>query len=103
MVVGQGSHPLVRRLGLATAGTALACMGFLAVASSGDIAVSLSDDRQAQVPLNPNGSGEPTPGASVAPSTVDCSDPNNTINCPGPNLDSPLVPGTAAPGSPYRD
>lgn len=76
-------------------------MGFLAVGSAGD-GGGLNADH-VQLPLTPNGSGELTPGPSVAPSTIDCMDPNNSINCQGPHLDSPLVPGTAAPGSPFRD
>jgi hypothetical protein len=41
---------------------------------------------------------------SYAPANpVDCTDPNNAINCDSPPIDSPLVVGTAEPGSPYRD
>ncbi len=89
---------MFRRVALATAAAATAGMGFLAVASGADAASSDS-----RLPLTPSGSGELTPGPSVAPSAIDCNDPNNAINCQGPNLDSPLVPGSAAPGSPFRD
>ena len=43
-------------------------------------------------------------GPSFAPTNpVDCTDPNNSINCQTPPVDSPLVVGTAEPGSPFRD
>lgn len=96
-----GTPRVMRQVALATAGAAMGCMGFLAVTSAGE-AGGLNADH-VRLPLNPNGSGELTPGPSVAPSKVDCNDPNNSINCQGPHLDSPLVPGTAAPGSPFRD
>jgi hypothetical protein len=99
MVKNTASSQLIRRLALFTAGAATACMGFLAI-SGGETA---SADH-VPLPMTPSGSGELTPGPSVAPSKIDCMDPNNSINCTGgPNLDSPLVPGTAAPGSPFRD
>ncbi len=101
MSIDTGNR-VFRRFALVTGGSALACMGFLAVGTGADAATGLKTG-YSQLPLSPNGSGELTPGPSVAPSTIDCQDPNNTINCPGPNLDSPLVPGTAAPGSPFRD
>ena len=58
-----------------------------------------------QVPGDPGGtSPAPTAGASYAPTNpVNCADPNNTINCNSAPIDSPLVVGTAAPGSPFRD
>lgn len=96
------SNQVIRRFALVTGGSAVACMGFLAVGPGADTAIGLNTG-YAQLPLSPDGSGELTPGPSVAPSTIDCADPNNSINCQGPNLDSPLVPGTAAPGSPFRD
>lgn len=48
------------------------------------------------------------PTTSAAPSytpanPVDCTDPNNAVNCNTPPIDSPLVVGTAEPGSPNRD
>ena len=96
------SSRVIRRCALVAGGSALAGMGLLALGPGADTATGLNAG-YAQLPLAPNGSGELTPGPSVAPSTIDCADPNNTINCQGPNLDSPLVPGTAAPGSPFRD
>lgn len=48
----------------------------------------------------------PAQGASpsYAPTNpVDCTDPNNAINCQTPPIDSPLVVGTAEPGSAFRD
>ncbi len=99
MVQNISSPRLTRRLALAAASTALAAMGFLVI-SGGETASA----GHIPLPMTPSGSGELTPGPSVAPSTIDCMDPNNSINCSGgPNLDSPLVPGTAAPGSPFRD
>lgn len=99
MVHSISSARLTRRLALVAGSSAMACMGFLAI-SGGEIASA----GHMLLPMTPSGSGELTPGPSVAPSTIDCMDPNNSINCSGgPNLDSPLVPGTAAPGSPFRD
>ncbi len=89
----------IRRLALTAAGAAVACAGFLAVTPG----ASANGLGHPQLPLTPNGSGDPTTGPSFAPSRINCMDPNNTINCPGPNLDSPLAPGTAEPGSPFRD
>ncbi|MCB0930616.1 MAG: hypothetical protein KDB71_01785 [Mycobacterium sp.] len=59
-------------------------------------------------PLAPGTPGTTPPttsaNASFAPTNpVDCTDPNNTINCSTPPIDSPLVVGTAPPGSPFRD
>lgn len=88
------SRRVVRRLALIAGGSAAACMGVLALSSGAAVAGPL------QVPLTPTTSTAP----SVAPANpVDCTDPNNQVNCQTPPIDSPLVSGTAAPGSPFRD
>ena len=93
MVSSQG----VRRLALSAAGGALTVMGLLAMHHGGN-AGSVADDLQA--PLAPTTST----AESYAPANpVDCTDPNNVVNCQTPPIDSPLVVGTAEPGSPFRD
>ncbi len=87
----------VRRLALSAAGGALTVMGFLAVHSAGNPG-SVADSVPA--PLAPTTST----AESYAPENpVDCTDPNNAVNCQTPPIDSPLVVGTAEPGSPFRD
>lgn len=88
------SPRMLGRYGLIAAGAALALsVGFTANAA----------------PLpNPGDPGTapstPTVGSSFAPTNpVDCTDPNNVINCNSAPVDSPLVVGTAPPGSPFRD
>lgn len=85
---------MLSRLGLIAAGAACALSaGFSAHAEP------------PMVPGDPGGtSPTATATASFAPShPVDCNDPNNSINCNTPPIDSPLVVGSAAPGSPFRD
>lgn len=86
----------LHRLAVIAGGSALAAMAVLAATSNADAG---------RVPLTPGGGAGPTTSTavSVAPTPVDCNDPNNAINCQSPPIDSPLVSGTAAPGSPYRD
>lgn len=85
------------RLALVAGGAALAGLGLLAAAPAPDSQAGFAIDT---VPLAPTTSTAPT----YAPShPVDCSDPNNVVNCQTPPIDSPLVEGTAAPGSPFRD
>ena len=94
------SDRVIRRLAFIAGGSALACMGVLAAGSYGLGApeTGLTAER-IDTPLNPTTSGAP----SYAPANpVDCTDPNNAVNCPG-SVDSPMVNGTAQPGSPYRD
>lgn len=90
----------VRRLGRAGVGGAAAVMAAMAVAANpGGAAVEVSADHR-HSPLAPTTSAAP----SYAPANpVDCTDPNNSVNCNTPPVDSPLVVGTAEPGSPYRD
>ena len=89
------SARLIGRYGLAAAGAALALSAAITA-------------HAAPAPQAPGGSGD-TPAtssasASFAPTNpVDCNDPHNTINCGTPPVDSPLVVGTAPPGSPFRD
>ena len=102
----MSSAPMIQRLALVAAGAAFAGMGILAATHDGSAAAvtGLTAD-SVQLPLAPGDSGTPTPGPSYAPTNpVDCTDPNNAVNCQNPPLDSPLAPGgTAAPGSPLRD
>lgn len=90
------SNRTLRRMAVTAGGAAVAVMGILAGAHT-----SMAN------PGTPTPPPTPTPGAtapSYAPANpVDCTDPNNVINCQSPPIDSPLVVGTAVPGSPYRD
>ena len=99
------SARVFRSIALMAGGTALAWAAILSGAHT--------NQAQTSVPLAP---GDPTPaptataaptdgaGPSYAPTNpVDCTDPNNVVNCQTPPIDSPLVSGTAAPGSPFRD
>lgn len=104
----MGSDRLIRRLAFVAGGSALACMGILAAGSHGLVPHADVTADAVHAPLAPGdgaGNGPTTStAASVAPANpVDCSDPNNVVNCQSPPVDSPLVEGTAAPGSPYRD
>ncbi len=93
------SQRAARRVAVTIGGSALVVIGIMAGAQT-----SLAET--ATLPLAP---GDPSPTTSAAPSfaptnPVDCTDPNNSINCQTPPIDSPLAPGgTAEPGSPYRD
>jgi hypothetical protein len=96
----MSSDRVIRRLAFVAGGSALACMAVLAAGSHGLLAAEtgLTAER-IDAPLNPTTSVAP----SYAPANpVDCTDPNNAITCPG-SVDSPMVNGTAEPGSPYRD
>lgn len=87
------------RLALVAGGAALAGLGLLAGGPGPDSSAGLTADA-IQMPLAPTTSAAPT----YAPSNpVDCTDPNNAVNCQTPPIDSPLVQGTATPGSPFRD
>ncbi len=88
---------MIHRAGLWTAGAVLTATAVIAVNGAGE---SVMIAGAHQVPLAPTTSTAP----SVAPThPVDCNDPNNAVNCQTPPIDSPLVSGTAAPGSPFRD
>ncbi len=87
------------RLALVAGGAALAGVGLLAAGPAPDSRAGGTTDG-VRVPLAPTTSNAPT----YAPThPVDCADPNNAVNCQTPPIDSPLVQGTAAPGSPFRD
>ncbi len=87
------------RLALVAGGAALAGVGLLAAGPVSDSHAGHTAD-SVRVPLAPTTSTAPV----YAPTNpVDCTDPNNAINCQTPPIDSPLVQGTAAPGSPFRD
>jgi hypothetical protein len=100
-------RPLVRAALLA-GGSAVVWIGILAGAQSSH-ADTTTD------PLAPGDTSTAPTTETVAPSeegaapsyaptnAVDCTDPNNSINCQTPPIDSPLVVGTAEPGSPFRD
>lgn len=94
---------MVQRLALGMAVGAFGGMGFLALSANGPEPTSDAGLAAIQLPapLAPTVST----GASYAPENpVDCTDPNNAVNCQAPPIDSPLTDnGTAAPGSPYRD
>lgn len=96
----MSSDRALRRIAVIAGGAAVAAMGVLAGAQTSIAAT-------APAPLSPSNPAPPT--TSVAPSyaptnPVDCTDPNNAINCQTPPIDSPMATeGTAAPGSPYRD
>lgn len=87
---------MTRRIGALAAGSAGAALAVAALYGSGSAGADSSP-----LPQSPTTSTAP----SVAPANpVDCTDPNNVINCQAPPLDSPVVNGgTAAPGSPFRD
>ena len=88
------SMRIVRRSAPAVAGAALGLMALIGLTPAGTADSGFT-------PLTPpTTSGVP----SYAPANpVDCIDPNNAVNCQSPPIDSPLVVGTADPGSPYRD
>lgn len=102
----MSSFRVLGRAALMAGASAAVWMGILAGAQSS----------HADTPLAP---GDPTatptatvteapsgrdPGPSYAPANpVDCTDPNNAVNCQTAPIDSPLVSGTAEPGSPFRD
>lgn len=87
------------RLALVAAGAALAGAGLLSGGTSAQSPVGLSAG-DTRVPLAPTTSVAPS---YAPPNPVDCTDPNNVVNCQTPPIDSPMVQGTAPPGSPFRD
>ncbi len=101
----MSSHRAIGRAVLLAGASGLVWLGILASAQSS----------HADTPLAPGDNDNPpatqtaapaAPGAnpSYAPANpVDCTDPNNAVNCQTPPIDSPLVVGTATPGSPFRD
>lgn len=97
------TNRLVQRLALGMAVGAFSGMGFLALSANGT--APASDPGFAAIRLPAPLAPTVSTGASYAPENpVDCTDPNNVVNCQAPPIDSPLTDnGTAAPGSPYRD
>lgn len=97
------SSRLVQRVALGMAVGALSGMGVLALSAHNTPPAANPEFAAIQLPapLAPTVSTAP----SYAPENpVDCTDPNNAVNCQGPPIDSPLTDnGTAAPGSPFRD
>lgn len=93
----MGESRIVRSLALMAGGTAVAWAAI--------IAGTQSSQAQPLAPLTPSDpAATDTASPSYAPThPVDCADPNNAINCQTPPVDSPLVVGTAEPGSPFRD
>lgn len=94
----MSSIRVFRSIALMAGGTAIAWAAILSGANA--------SQAQIPAPLAPGDPAAPTDTAapSYAPTNpVDCTDPNNAINCQTPPIDSPLVSGTAAPGSPFRD
>lgn len=97
------SKYISRRPALIAGGFALATMGVLAAGHASADGRMPATSEVPQAPGDPVATTE-TASPSVAPAhPIDCTDPNNTINCQTPPLDSPMVSGTAEPGSPYRD
>lgn len=96
----MNSTRAMRRLALVASGSALVGIGIAAAGGLGATVVTGFTAERVTAPLAPTTSVAP----SFAPSNpVDCADPNNVVNCQSPPVDSPLVVGTAAPGSPFRD
>lgn len=97
-VIGEHMSAVTVRLALVAGGAALAGLGLLGAGPAPDS--QAGGGAAAPAPLAPTTSNAPT----YAPThPVDCADPNNAVNCQTPPIDSPLVDGTAAPGSPFRD
>lgn len=97
--IGEFMNAATLRLALVASGAVLAGAGLLAAGPGAGTQTGASAG-SIEVPLAPTTSVAP----SFAPTDpVDCNDPNNMINCSTPPLDSPLVSGTAEPGSPFRD
>lgn len=89
----------MRRPAMAGAAVAALVGAVTVLTPQGGAAVGVSADNR-NVPLAPTTSPAPS---YVPANPVDCTDPNNAINCDSPPIDSPLVVGTAEPGSPFRD
>lgn len=98
----MSSYRAIGRTALLAAASVAVWAGILAGAQSSHAAPGDNDND----PPVPSSGAPAAEGAnpSFAPADpVDCADPNNAINCQTPPIDSPLVVGTAAPGSPFRD
>lgn len=100
----MSSRRAIGRAALMAAASAGVWAGILAGAQTGHAAPGDNDND----PAPTTGVVAPPPAMGANPSfaptnPVDCTDPNNAVNCQTPPIDSPLVVGTAAPGSPMRD
>ena len=91
--------PSFRSIAVMAGGIALAWTAILSggARESGTIAGAAGSRRPS--PRRPI----PLPPSYAPADPVDCTDPNNVINLPDSPIDSPLVVGTAEPGSPFRD
>ena len=101
------SDRAIQRFALIAGSSALACMGLFAISAhelDAPVTGVRADSVEAPLaPGDPAGATE-TASPSYAPTNpVDCTDANNAINCQSPPVDSPMVVGTAEPGSPFRD
>ncbi len=99
----MSSYRVIGRAALMAGASAAVWMGILASAQSSQAAPGDNDNDPAPTT---GAVAPPAMGAnpSFAPTNpVDCTDPNNAVNCQTPPIDSPLVVGTAPPGSPMRD
>lgn len=103
----MSSYRVIGRASLLAGASALVWMGILAGAQSshadtlGPLTPGDNDTPPATQTVVPSAEGSAPSYAPANP--VDCTDPNNAINCQTPPIDSPLVVGTAEPGSPFRD
>ena len=92
----MSSARVFRSIALMAGGTAVAWAAILSGAHASQAEMS--------APLAPADPAPTQTAPSYAPANpVDCTDPNNVVNCQSPPVDSPLVVGTANPGSPFRD
>jgi hypothetical protein len=104
----MSSYRAIGRAALLAGASGLVWMGILASAQASHADTPLAPGNTttatATPSADPNAPSGRDPGPSYAPANpVDCTDPNNSINCQTPPIDSPLVVGTAEPGSPFRD
>jgi len=103
----MSSYRVIGRAALLAGASALVWMGILASAQSShaDTVGPLAPGDTTTAPTTETVAPSPdAAGPSYAPTNpVDCTDPNNSINCQTPPVDSPMVVGTAEPGSPFRD
>jgi len=103
----MSSYRVIGRASLLAGASALVWLGILAGAQSShaDTPSPLTPGDTTTAPATETVAPSPdAAGPSFAPTNpVDCTDPNNSINCQTPPVDSPLVVGTAEPGSPFRD
>jgi hypothetical protein len=109
----MSSTRVFRSIALMAGATALAWAAILSGAQSSQAQMSVPLAPGDPAPTDtadpaPSDTAAPAPSDTANPSyapanPVDCTDPNNAVNCQTPPIDSPLVVGTADPGSPFRD